>query len=127
MRQSSESNDALDQATVAPARARRRRRGRRRLVDLFAGHEPYRGYREPEVFVDIPAGSSPAEHRQAPGRAPAWCAMAGRSARRCWLSGRARELKAGEYRFDAPMHALEVIDKIARGDVYTGCSRSARA
>jgi UPF0755 protein len=27
-------------------------------------------------------------------------------------------LKAGEYRFDAPMHALDVIDKIARGDVY---------
>jgi UPF0755 protein len=27
-------------------------------------------------------------------------------------------LRAGEYRFDAPMHALDVIDKIARGDVY---------
>ena len=34
------------------------------------------------------------------------------------VSGRARALKAGEYRFDAPMHALDVIDKIARGDVY---------
>ena len=34
------------------------------------------------------------------------------------ISGRARALKAGEYRFDAPMHALDVIDKIARGDVY---------
>jgi UPF0755 protein len=27
-------------------------------------------------------------------------------------------LRAGEYRFDAPLHALDVIDKIARGDVY---------
>jgi UPF0755 protein len=34
------------------------------------------------------------------------------------VSGRARALKAGEYRFTAPMHALDVIDKIARGDVY---------
>jgi UPF0755 protein len=34
------------------------------------------------------------------------------------VSGRARSLKAGEYRFDAPMHALDVINKIARGDVY---------
>ncbi|MEP6784051.1 MAG: endolytic transglycosylase MltG, partial [Acidobacteriota bacterium] len=34
------------------------------------------------------------------------------------ISGRARSLKAGEYRFDTPMHALDVIDKIARGDVY---------
>jgi UPF0755 protein len=35
-----------------------------------------------------------------------------------WLSGRARDLKAGEYRFDQPMSAAEVLDKIARGDVY---------
>jgi UPF0755 protein len=34
------------------------------------------------------------------------------------LSGRARSLKAGEYRFESPLHALDVIDKIARGDVY---------
>ena len=35
-----------------------------------------------------------------------------------WISGRSRSLRAGEYRFEAPMHALDVIDKIARGDVY---------
>lgn len=34
-----------------------------------------------------------------------------------WLSGDARRLKAGEYRFDRPMTAREVVDKIARGDV----------
>ena len=35
-----------------------------------------------------------------------------------WLSGAARRLKAGEYRFDQPMTPLDVIGKIARGDVY---------
>ena len=34
------------------------------------------------------------------------------------MSGRARELKAGEYRFDQPLNAVEVIDRIAKGDVY---------
>jgi UPF0755 protein len=34
------------------------------------------------------------------------------------LSRQARALKAGEYRFDHPMTPFEVIDKIARGDVY---------
>ena len=79
--------------------------------------EPYRGYAEPEVFVDIPSGSGP-------GRIGERLVAAGvvrddltfRAA--LLLSGRARALKAGEYRFDSPMHALDVIDKIARGDVY---------
>jgi UPF0755 protein len=35
-----------------------------------------------------------------------------------WLSGRARDLKAGEYRFDRPLSPMDVIDHIARGDVY---------
>ena len=35
-----------------------------------------------------------------------------------WQSGQARRLKAGEYRFDREMTPLEVLDKIARGDVY---------
>ncbi len=34
-----------------------------------------------------------------------------------WLTGDARRLKAGEYRFDRPMSAREVVGKIARGDV----------
>jgi UPF0755 protein len=79
--------------------------------------EPYRGYSEPEVFVDIPPGSSTAT-------------IAGRLVEAgvvrdtrtfqvaLWISGRSRSLRAGEYRFEAPMHALDVIDKIARGDVH---------
>jgi UPF0755 protein len=35
-----------------------------------------------------------------------------------WLSGDATKLKAGEYHFDEPMSAGQVVDKIARGDVY---------
>ena len=34
------------------------------------------------------------------------------------MSGQGRRLKAGEYRFDRAMTPLEVIDKIARGDVF---------
>lgn len=34
-----------------------------------------------------------------------------------WLSGDARRLKAGEYRFDRPMTAREVVSKIAKGEV----------
>jgi UPF0755 protein len=79
--------------------------------------EPYRGYSEPEVFVDIPSGSGP-------GRIGERLVAAGivrdeltfRAA--LLVSGRARALKAGEYRFETSMHALDVIDKIARGDVY---------
>ena len=33
-------------------------------------------------------------------------------------TGASRDLQAGEYRFDQPMTALEVVDKIVRGDVY---------
>ena len=79
--------------------------------------EVYRADPAPETFVDIPPGSGPGrigERLVAAGVVrDEWTFRAG-----LWLSGQARVLKAGEYRFDAPMHALDVIDKIARGDVY---------
>jgi UPF0755 protein len=79
--------------------------------------EPYRGYGEAEVFVDIPPGSSTGTI----GRRLVDAGVV-RDARTfqvaLWISGRSRALRAGEYRFEAPMHALDVIDKIARGDVY---------
>jgi UPF0755 protein len=34
-----------------------------------------------------------------------------------WRSGNARRLQAGEYRFDRPLSAMAVIDKIVRGDI----------
>jgi UPF0755 protein len=78
---------------------------------------PYRGYEGAEVFVDIPSGSGPARigeelARSGVVRDPTLFRVA------LLVSGRARALKAGEYRFSEPMHALDVIDKIARGDVY---------
>jgi UPF0755 protein len=79
--------------------------------------EPYRGFTSPEQFVDIPQGSGA-------GAIGARLAEAGvvRDAGTfrvaLWLSGRARDLKAGEYRFDRPLSPMDVIDRIARGDVY---------
>jgi UPF0755 protein len=79
--------------------------------------EPHRGYTGPEVFVDIPPGSSPAVIGNR--LVSAGVVRDGRTFRAALLiSGRSRSLRAGEYRFDTPLHALDVIDKIARGDVY---------
>jgi len=78
---------------------------------------PYRGYTETEQFVDIPSGSGTkaiGEHLVAAG------VIRDQTTYRAalWLSGHARRLKAGEYRFDQPMTPIAVIDKIARGEVY---------
>src|SRR5204863_4293075 len=35
-----------------------------------------------------------------------------------WMTGQGRRLQAGEYRFDQPLSARQVADKIARGEVY---------
>ena len=79
--------------------------------------EPYRGYPHAEVFVEIPAGSGP---NTIGDRLVSAGVVRDEITYRAavLVSGRARSLKAGEYRFDAPMHALDVINKIARGDVY---------
>jgi UPF0755 protein len=80
-------------------------------------NEPYRGYTDAEKFVDIPPGAGPAGIGQrlidAGVVRDSWTFRAA-----LLISGRARELKAGEYRFDKPMDALDVIDKIRRGDIY---------
>jgi len=80
-------------------------------------HEPYKGYAETERFVDVSPGASPTTIGQR--------LVEARVVRddftfraALWLSGRARDLKAGEYRFEQPMSALDVVGKIARGDVY---------
>ncbi len=79
-------------------------------------HAPFRGYPGPDLLVDIPPG----EGTRAIGqrlteagvvRDPLTFRVALK------VSGNARGLKAGEYRFDRPMSMLDVIDKIARGDV----------
>jgi UPF0755 protein len=79
--------------------------------------QPFKGYSEPETFVEIAPGSSP-------GRMAQLLVDAGvvrnttafRAA--VWLRGAGRRLQAGEYRFDRPLTPDEVVDKIARGEVY---------
>ncbi len=56
------------------------------------------------VLLDVVAGETPL-------RLVLWVAAV-------WLAGAGRRLKAGEYRFDQPLNAAQVVDKIARGDVY---------
>jgi len=79
-------------------------------------HAPFRGYSGPEQLVDVPPGEGTraiGERLTAAGVVRD--ALTFRVALK--VSGNARRLKAGEYRFDRPMSMLEVIDKIARGDV----------
>ena len=80
--------------------------------------QPYRGYQGPEQFVDIPPGSST---KTIGDRLVAAGVVRDLPTYRLSmvLSGQARGLKAGEYRFDQPMTPLEVLGKIARGDVYS--------
>jgi UPF0755 protein len=79
--------------------------------------EPYKGFAASEQFVEIPSGASTAEIRR---RLVEAGVVSDEFAFRVALlwTGRARELKAGEYRFDRALGAVDVIEKIARGDVY---------
>jgi UPF0755 protein len=78
---------------------------------------PYKGYEASETFVEIAPGSGSA----AMGRKLADAGVVpNTSAFRLavWMRGAGRRLQAGEYRFDQPMSPLQVVDRIARGDVY---------
>src|SRR5262245_59973859 len=79
--------------------------------------EAFRGYASAEQFVEVAQGQgSRAIGRRLVETGVVRDELTFRIA--LLLSGRARELKAGEYRFDQPMSAVEVIDRIAKGDVY---------
>ena len=80
-------------------------------------NQPYRGFDGTEQFVEIPqgTGSRPIGERLVAAGVVRDTATF-RTA--LWMSGQGRHLKAGEYRFDSPMTPFEVIDTIARGDVY---------
>jgi UPF0755 protein len=77
---------------------------------------PYRGFVGEEQFVEIPAGSgTSAIGRRLVGAGVVRDTVTYRLA--LWLSGRARHLQAGDYRFEGAMTAREVLEKLARGDV----------
>ena len=79
--------------------------------------QPYKGVPEPERFVEIPSGTGAAEIRRRlveAGVVPDELAF---RAALMW-TGQSRALKAGEYRFDRPMSVVDVVEKLARGDIY---------
>jgi len=80
--------------------------------------EPYKGYTGPEQFVTIRQGASSSEiGRQLAAAQVIRDPRLFRTA--LWWTGRGRSLKAGEYRFDHALTPLNVVDVLARGDVYT--------
>ena len=78
---------------------------------------PYKGYSGAEQFVEIPSGSGSASMGK---RLAEMGVVRSASSFRLavWMRGAGRRLQAGEYKFDRPMATSEVVDKIARGDVY---------
>jgi len=79
--------------------------------------EPYKGFPEPERFVEIPSGTGAAEIRRRLVEAGIVSDELAFRAALMW-TGQSRALKAGEYRFDRPMSVVEVVEKLASGDVY---------
>lgn len=79
---------------------------------------PYRGYPGDAQFVDIPAGLGP---RAIAARLVGAGVVRDETTFRValWLTGRARDLKAGEYRFSTAQSAVEVVETIARGQIFT--------
>jgi UPF0755 protein len=80
-------------------------------------NRPYRGFQGAEQFVEIPQGAGSVAIGERLVEAgvirdtPTY-----RTA--LWMTRQGRHLKAGDYRFERAMTPFEVIDKIARGDVY---------
>lgn len=79
--------------------------------------EPYRGFAGDEVFVEIPPGETTAGiGRRLVAQGVIRDDLTFRLAWR-W-HGQGRTLKAGEYRFTEAAAPAEVLDRVARGDVY---------
>ena len=78
---------------------------------------PFKGYGGQDAFVEIASGSGPVTMARALERAGVVASVSSFRAA-VWLRGAGRKLQAGEYRFEGPMTPLQVVDKIARGDVY---------
>jgi UPF0755 protein len=78
--------------------------------------QPYRGYQGDAQEIEIaPGAGTRAIGQQLVDAGVVRDQLTYRAA--LWLTGDARRLKAGEYRFDRAMNAREVIGKIARGEV----------
>jgi UPF0755 protein len=80
--------------------------------------ERYRGYQAAEQFVDVPPGASATEVRRRLVESGIVRDDLTARAALVW-TGDAQRLKAGEYRFDRPLSAVQVFERIAQGAVYT--------
>lgn len=82
---------------------------------LYTLSSPYAGFRD-EVFIDFPRGTGTRQMARRLVEAGVirgeWQFLAARAIRR------GRTLQAGEYRFREAASALDVYDRIARGDVF---------
>ena len=78
----------------------------------------HRGYPSAEQFVDVPVGAGP---RTIGARLVEAGVVRDDLTFRValWLTGHARTLKAGEYRFAEPINAVQVAEVLARGQIYT--------
>jgi UPF0755 protein len=80
-------------------------------------NRPYKGYADSEQFVEIPPGSGTAAIARR--LADAGVITDVNTFRLAlWVTGQGRRLQAGEYRFDHPLSARQVAEKIGRGEVY---------
>ena len=81
-------------------------------------YDPYQGYAGTERFVVITPGTGTAAiRRRLVDAGVIRDGLAFRAA--LWWTGRALDLQAGEYRFDRPLAAVDVVERIASGDVFT--------
>ena len=80
-------------------------------------HDPYKGYEGAEQFIVIAPGTGTASIRR--GLVDAGIVRDEFVFRvALWWTGRSLDLQAGEYRFDRPLTAVDVVERIAGGDVY---------
>ena len=81
-------------------------------------YDPYRGFAGSEQFVVIAPGTGTgAIRRSLVESGIVRDELTFRAA--LWWTGRALDLQAGEYRFDRPLGAVDVVERIASGDVFT--------
>ena len=81
-------------------------------------YEPFKGYAGAEQFVIVAPGTGTAAiGRRLVEAGIVRDELSFRAA--LWWTGRSRSLQAGEYRFDRPLPAVDVVERLARGDVYT--------
>jgi peptidoglycan lytic transglycosylase G len=77
---------------------------------------PYRGYSGPRLLVEVPRRSGSEVLRLLQKQGVLRPGPFGRVF--LTLSGHASDLKAGEYLFEGPLTAREVLDRLVRGEIY---------